>query len=577
MLYIKNICLGFALLFFVYTLKAQTNGVTKSNPFTIKGSVGASANFYHSNETFYSQPSFSWNVNGNFVAKINAVTLPFSFIANQYGKSNQGVYFQFGISPTYKWTILHLGYRYIPFSPLTFSGQNFQGIGIELNPKLFRFAAFYGKLNKAFNEDTVQGRFRLPQYSRKGYGFKVGVGSSSNYLDLIYFHAKDDSSSASVINKNLVNAQENAVLGSSFRLATLKKRMVLTGDIALSGLIPDLSPNTNSLDSSNKGLKKLMNNFLPSNKNILASYAAQSSISYYSPKYNGSFNYRRIQPNFKSLGTPYLLNDIELVTLNNNCTFVKGKINISTTLSQQHNNLNNELPIELRTQIENINVNTIITQHLTVNANYSGYNLKQKNGNPNLPDSLRLSDTLFLKQYISQLNLSPSYYISNNNLLHYISGNFSLQSLKDKNPTTAPHSNSTNLSASTNYTLSLLKKSLSFSVNYLLSHYKQEANSYSSNGFTIGTSSQLLKNKNLNIQGNVGYYANKFSNISKQKNMSYSANISYNAKRHSLNLFANYIYTPPNNEITKAINSTFPYAVATKNFYGGISYTYSIY
>src|SRR5690242_3196568 len=187
MLYIKNISFGFALLFFVYTLKAQTNGITKSNPFTIRGSVGASANFYHSNETFYSQPSFSWNVNGNFVAKINAVTLPFSFIANQYGSSHQGTYFQFGISPTYKWAVLHLGYRYIPFSPLTFGGQTFQGIGIELNPKQFRFAAFYGRLNKAFNEDTVQGQFRLPQYSRKGYGFKIGVGNASSYFDLIYF------------------------------------------------------------------------------------------------------------------------------------------------------------------------------------------------------------------------------------------------------------------------------------------------------------------------------------------------------------------------------------------------------
>jgi hypothetical protein len=577
MLYIKNIFCGFSLLFLVYTLKAQTNSITKSNPFTIRGSVGASANFYNSNEAFYSQPSFSWNVNGNFVAKINAVTLPFSFIANQYGNSHQGTYFQFGISPTYKWAILHLGYRYINFSPLTFGGQTFEGVGLELNPKLFRFAAFYGKLNKAFNEDTVQGRFRLPQYSRKGYGFKVGVGNSSNYLDVIYFHAKDDSSSASVINKDFVSAEENAVLGSSFRLAMLKKKMVLTGDMALSGLIPDLSSNSISLDSSNKGLRKFMNNFLPSNMGTLASYAGQSSLSYYSAKYNGSFSYRRIQPNFKSLGTPYLLNDVELVTLNNNYSMAKGKVNISTSLSQQHNNLNNQLPVELRTQVGNININTTITQHLSVNANYSGYNLKQKNGNSQLPDSLRLNDTLLLKQYISQLNISPSYYISKNNLLHYISGNISLQSLKDKNSTTAPHSNSNNLSASANYTLSLIKKSLSFSINYLLSRYKQEANSYNSNGFTIGTSSQLLKNKSLNVQGNVGYYANKFSDISTQKNMSYSANISYNAKRHSFNLFANYIYTPPNNEITKAVNSAFPYAVATKNFYGGISYTYSIY
>jgi hypothetical protein len=309
----------------------------------------------------------------------------------------------------------------------------------------------------------------------------------------------------------------------------------------------------------------------------VASYAGQSSLSYYSGKYSGSLSYRRVQPNFKSLGTPYLLNDIEFVTLNNNYSMAKGKLNVSTSLSQQHNNLDNTLPVELRTQVGNININTILNQHLSVNVNYSGYNLKQKNGNTKIPDSLRLNDTLFLKQRISQLNISPSYYISKGTKLHYISGNVSLQSLKDKNPTTAARSNSNNLSASAGYTLSLIKKSLSFSLNYLFSRYKQEANSYNSNGVTFGTSAQLLKNKSLNIQGNIGYYSNKFSNIGMQKNISYSGNVGYNAKRHSFNLFAYYVYSPPRNEIIDAVNKTFPYAVATKNFSGGISYNYSIY
>ncbi|MEP6951133.1 MAG: hypothetical protein ABI863_17730, partial [Ginsengibacter sp.] len=483
-------------------------------------------------------------------------------------------------SPTYKWAILHLGYRYIYFSPLTFGGQTFEGVGLELNPKQFRFAAFYGRLNKAFNEDTVAGRFRLPQYSRKGYGFKIGVGNSSRYIDLIYFHAKDDSSSAANVNtgsKNFIRAQENAVLGSSFRLSLLKKKMIFTGDMAISGLIPDLASNSKSPDSSNKGLKKFINNFLPANMGTLASYAGQSSLSYFSGKYNGSLSYRRIQPNFVSLGTPYLLNDMELITLNNNYSMARGKLNISTNLSQQHNNLDNTLPVELKTLVGNININTILSRSLSVNVNYSGYSLRQKNGNTRIPDSLRLNDTLFLKQQISQLNISPSYYITKGNKLHYINANFNLQSLKDKNPSTAARTNSNNLSASAGYTLSLTKKSLSFSLNYLFSRYKQEANSYNSNGVTFGTSAQLLKNKNLNMQGNIGYYSNKFSNISTQKNMSYSANIGYNAKHHTFNLFANYVYSPPNNEIINAINKTFPYAVATKNFYGGISYNYSIH
>jgi hypothetical protein len=93
-----------------------------------------------------------------------------------------------------------LGYRNIQFSPVTFDGQSFRGAGLELNPGKLRFAGFYGKLNRKVNEDTTSGQFMVPRFSRIGYGAKIGVGTSANYFDLIYFHAKDDSSSSKVIN-----------------------------------------------------------------------------------------------------------------------------------------------------------------------------------------------------------------------------------------------------------------------------------------------------------------------------------------------------------------------------------------
>ena len=146
--------------------------------------------------------------------------------------------------------------------------------------------------------------------------------------------------------------------------------------------------------------------------------------------------------------------------------------------------------------------------------------------------------------------------------------------MKDKNPTT--NADSKNLSASASYTLSLIKQAINISFNYLFSRYEQHTSSYTSNGLSLGTSAQLLKNKSLNINGTVGYYSNKFSTAGDQKNMSYSANVSYNLKRHSFSLFANYVHSQPNNVIIDAVNKTFPYAVATKNLAGGVSYTYSI-
>ena len=376
----KTICCLILCFSYWHLLQAQNiKDSAKKNPFTISGGIGASANFYTSNEPLYSQPSYSWNVYGNFTPKINKILLPFSFVINQYGNSNRSPYIQMGISPTYKWAKLHLGYRYIRFSPLIYDGQSFRGVGIELNPKLFRFAAFYGKLNKAVNEDTTSGRFRLPQYSRTGYGIKIGIGNLSRYFDLVYFHAKDDSSSASFVKdttKNYIRAQENAVLGTSFKL-TMVKKLILTGDFAISGLIQDQSFDKRGLDSSNPGLRKFIRNFLHNNASTLANYAGQSSLSFYNRNFNSNLGYRRVQPNFKSLGTPYMINDIELISWLNNFSMVKGKINVSTSLSHQHNNLDNTLPVEMRTQVGNFNINTILGQHFNLNFNYSGYNLKK--------------------------------------------------------------------------------------------------------------------------------------------------------------------------------------------------------
>jgi len=106
----KTICCLILCFSYWHLLQAQNiKDSAKKNPFTISGGIGASANFYTSNEPLYSQTSYSWNVYGNFTPKINKILLPFSFVINQYGNSNRSPYIQMGISPTYKWAKLHLG------------------------------------------------------------------------------------------------------------------------------------------------------------------------------------------------------------------------------------------------------------------------------------------------------------------------------------------------------------------------------------------------------------------------------------------------------------------------------------
>jgi hypothetical protein len=549
------------------------------NAFNISGNIGLSTNFYTSNEPNYgtvtdsayrrpTRPSYAWNLYGNFIAKTGEFTIPVSFVVNQYDKSNRPANTFIGFSPTYRRVKLHFGDRNIPFSPLTFYGQSFRGVGIEYYPKVFRFAAFYGSLNRAANEDITGGEFRPAKYSRKGYGAKIGIGSPSTFIDFIYFHAKDDSTSAT-FKKDTIAAQENSVFGTAFKLTVLKK-LILSGDVAIVALTPDLSYPE---DTTKTEVRKLISKVVNYNVSTIASYAGQSSLIFLSRSFTSNLQYRRVQQDFKSFGTPYMVHDVENISWQNNLTLAKGRLNVSTNLSRQHNNIEKNQFSELKTQVGTFNINAILSQHFSLNGNFSGYNLKQKDGTGVVDESIRLD------QAISQYNFGPSYTISKGTKIHLISANVSVSVLKDRNHITSPHTNSNNFSGSANYAVAFVNKPYNASITFLYSKYTQgSAVSYNSYGGTIGTSAQLLKNKNLNLNGNVGYFSNRLNAQTSQKNITYSLNVGYRANKHNFNLFANYVYTPSNlisESINKAINSTVPYAVASKYLAGGLTYNYT--
>lgn len=565
----KAVCLTLGcLLHICCRLEAQDLGNLRHlKPFTISGSIGTAANFYHSNEVVATRPSFGWNLYGNITPTIYGVALPLSFVVNQYSKSYTQPFTQFGIAPSYKWAKLYLGYGNIPFSPLTFDGQSFRGVGLELHPGLFRFASFYGRLNRKINEDTTSGRFVAPQFSRTGYGVKVGVGSNACYFDLIYFHAKDDSASITLINKLGYRPQENTVLGSSFRV-TILRRMVLTTDVAVSGLTQDLGGSGSLADSGRTSLGKLMGHFLTANGSTTANWAGQSTLQINLKGYSTTLGYRRVQPNFKSLGTPYMLNDVELLNWINNLNVLKGRLNITTVLSDQHNNLDGKLSSGLNTFVSNIAVSALLSQFFVVNLNYSGYTIRQKDGTEKFTDSTRLH------QVIHQVSLTPSYTVLTGLHAHTISASVNYMLLDDKNPVSAAYTASNNLSSTLSYTLGITPKAMSFTLSGLYNRYNQDTNYHRSFGATVSSSAQVLKDKRLSLQGSVGYLINQSSYGTAASNLTFSTNIGYHVKHHALNAYASYIYTPYN-PITNIISQKQPQAVATQNLAGGISYNYS--
>jgi hypothetical protein len=263
-----------------------------------------------------------------------------------------------------------------------------------------------------------------------------------------------------------------------------------------------------------------------------------------------------------------MLNDVSLMNWVNNVSLSKGRLNITTVLSDQRNNLDRKLTSGLNTFVSNLNINSMVSQRLVLNFNYSGYTIRQTDGTQKLTDSARLN------QQIHQLSLSPSYTILSPLQSHTISGSINYMLLDDKNRVTAPYTGSNNLSGSLSYTLGLTPRAMSFTLSGLYNQYNQDTNYHRSYGATLSSSAQMLKNKSLGLQGSVGYLFNRSSYGNAQNNLTFSLNTGYHLKHHSLNAYANYVYTPYN-PINNIINKNIPQAVATQNLAGGLSYNYS--
>lgn len=567
--YCLNVCV------MVFALCSYSQGQDLSHlkgqkPFTFHGNMGGGANFYTSNEPYPTRDPFSWNLYGSFIPAFYGYSLPFSFVITQYSKSYTTPFSMVGISPSYKWIKLHLGYRNISFSPLVFDGTSFLGAGIELTPKDFYFGAFYGRLNKAISEDTTFGHTLQPQYARTGYGVKVGVGSSNENISIQYFHAKDDTGSIQRVHDSLTTLlpQENSVLGSSWHFMFFKK-LTFTGDAAVSLLNRDLS--YDNIDSIGYvKVPSIVRIFAPLNYSSVLSWSGQTLLSLVLNNFNASLGYRRVQPDFKSLGVPYALDDIEMINGNAGTSLLKGKISLMAAFTTQHNDLAHMLSSMLVTRTGNFSLNTFVSQHLNLALNLTGVRVLQKDGLLKINDSVRMNQLMFTG------SLAPSFNFSNTTDQQTITGNFTYTDLMDHNPVTQAQTAGNNLSASLNYSLFFSQKYYGVNSGVVYSVYGQQNNQYISLGLNVGANAQLLKDHSLSLQGSIGYFLNHSTGSPVGNNITFSFSSSYSLhQHHSFGLYASYVITPPVNLNPLNVVNHVPYAVNSKNLSGGVTYSYS--
>lgn len=518
-----------------FVLKAQDIAeIGKQKPFALNGTLGLGLGTYSVSGIPARQKDFTYIFNGAPTLSIYGIAFPFSVVLSDQQKSYTQPFNQYGISPTYKWATLHAGWRSIEFSPFSLAGHNFLGGGIELNPGKLRFGFVYGRFSKAIEEDLNQplALAQQPAYKRMVYSTKLGVGSEKNHFDLIFLKGKDDSASLYKRPTSiLITPAENMVLAISSKFSFLKHFVI---DIDASGSIFTRNVLSDTLQNLKLGKYSFIKDIITLNASTRLSTATQGSLSYNASNYSVKVKYRRIDPDYNSMGAYYFETDVENYTLEGMLKLLKGQLQLSGSFGLQYDDLLREKEVRSKRKIGSANV-SFNKPNYGIDLRYTNYGITQDRGLNPLIDMFRVARTNHNLSSVFRYNI-PSETINHGFILV---GN--LQSLVDLNENTKPNSQSNSKTVNFSYQIGFLKSllNLNTNINYTIANVATGSSVFY--GPTLGASQSFLKGS-LNLGAALSYQLQENNHIETGSILNSNINAAYQlGKRSALNLSLNYL------------------------------------
>lgn len=335
-------------------IDTQLKEKLKKKPFSISGSASVSGVYNQASDSPTDEP-FLYFFNGNITLGFYDWTMPINYrYTNQGDALDYQIPFKFNrlsLHPKYKWILAHIGDVSMSFSPYTFNGLQFTGGGLELTPEKYPLRASFmgGRLAKATEYD---GRPQtIPTYERWGYGTKLSYKKEDLEIGGILFFANDKANSLSVPipDEKKIYPLSNQVYSGFAKYKPLHFVEVF-GEYALS-----LLGNTQS------------------QKQDFTAYNA--GINFIFTKGSVGVRYEKVDPDYKTLGAYYFVNDMENVTLNSSLNLFNGNVSIATSIGRQHDNLNQQKPKQSNQWVGSANVNAKITPKLSLSGSYSNFTM----------------------------------------------------------------------------------------------------------------------------------------------------------------------------------------------------------
>lgn len=508
--------------------------IAKQKPVQLSGNFGVGLGMYSVKGIPARQRNFTYLFNGAPILSIYGVSFPFSVVVSDQQRSYAQPFNQYGISPTYKWLTVHAGWRSIEFSPFTLAGHNFLGGGVELNPGKLRFGFVYGRFNKAIEEDLNQplALAQQPAYKRMGYSAKIGLGTERNHTDFIFLKAKDEVNSLNQpVTSEVLTPADNMALGLSSKFSFFKK---IIWDLDVSGSIYTRNMQSDTVKNLKLGKIGFIKDLVTLNSSTQLLTAGQTSVGYMASTYNIKFKYRRVDPDYKSMGAYYFETDVQNYTVEGMVRLLKSRMKIGGSFGLQNDNILHDKAYRSNRKIGAINVSYNTPQY-GIDVRYTNYGITQDRGLIPVIDQFRVARTnhnfsSVLRYNIISESISHGFVLMGN-----------LQSLVDLNSYTRPNSQSNSKSANVSYQLDLPQKS--FGINTNMNYTIAETASGNSvfYGPTVGVNQLFAKSK-VSVNAAVTYQWQRANQSATGDIFNINLNTSYKiSPKNSANLTVGYL------------------------------------
>jgi len=504
----------------------KTKTALKENPISVNGSIGANAVFYKANgiqarrDPFY----YVFNANLNFTL-FDKISVPFSAVITQQDKNfSNGIdkfsqpFNQFGISPKYKWLTVHAGYRALDYSEYTLAGALFLGGAIEIKPEkyLLNGSAFYGRFSKAIPKGGVDGVVvTVPAYERLGGGTKLRLGNDINCAEVIVMKIRDDIHSIAIDSSMSQTPQENDVISIGGK-KQIAKIVSFSADMAFSMLTKNLYEEEIRLPRFSYA-----NQFYSPRPSSQFNKALNAALEMRPGKMQVGIRYKRIDPDYRTLGAVFLTNDVEEISTNSAFSLLKSKINVNASAGLQRNNLDQIQTMTSRRLIGSCNFVYAVNSKLNLNLNYSNFSSNT------IPMRDAFTDTIRFVQLTQNGGFNTTYSFGKKNIQHTVSNSITYQESGGNQIFS-----STFLNEVFSYNFNFTKQSLSINLSSIYNSIAYSGNnSHAGFGPSLGIQKGIFKNK-MRLSLNAGFQDTYQNNQNINKNITASFSIQFTIDKH---------------------------------------------